>query len=54
MSKAKELGQQLNMLPHEVKQIPSPKSILVSPIVQGWLAGVADTLIEGLDEATVH
>ena len=42
------------MLLRELKQIPSPKPILGSPRVQGWLAGVADKLIEGLDEATAQ
>ncbi|MFT4524059.1 MAG: hypothetical protein ACI85F_000200 [Bacteroidia bacterium] len=52
--KAKELGTQLNVLLRKVKQIPSPKPIIGSPRVQGWLAGVAFALIDGLDEATAQ
>ena len=54
MGKAKELGTQLNALLRELKQIPSPKPILGSPRVQGWVAGLAKSLIEGLDEATAQ
>lgn len=51
MSDSKELGTQLNELLRKLKQIPSPKPILGSPRVQGWLTGVAMAMVEGLNEA---
>ena len=51
LMKAKAFGIQLNTLLRELKQIPSPKPILGSPRVQGWLTGVALALIDGMPEA---
>lgn len=49
--RAKQLGLQLNTLLRDLKQIPRPKPILGSPRVQGWLTGVAMTLVDGMPEA---
>ncbi len=44
-------GIKLNALLRELKQIPSPKPILGSPRVQGWLAGWAIAFTEDLEDA---
>lgn len=51
---AKELGQMVNGLLREKKQIPHPTPRLVSPKVQGWLAGIVASNCDDMEESDKH